>query len=74
MGTMYVGNSPKLKYSYTAGSSNSSQSYGLLNPNGVYNGADGAIAYALAVAINAATTNSFVSASITATSTLQGGE
>lgn len=72
MGTMYVGNSPKLKYSFTYGDKSSSQSYGLLNPNGVYNGADGTTAYNLAVAINSATKNNFVSAAITATSPLQG--
>lgn len=72
MGTMYVGNAPKLKYTYEYGAKNSSQSYGLLNPAGVYNGADGVTAYNLAVAINAATNNNFVSAAITATSPLQG--
>lgn len=72
MGTMYVGNNPRLKYSYIYGSTNGSQSYALLNTNGVYSGADGVKAYNLAVAINSATNNNFVSASITATAALSG--
>lgn len=70
MGTMYVGNNPKLKYSYYYSGKDASQTYALLNTNGVYNGADQSKAYNLAVTINSATRNDFVGAAITATAAL----
>lgn len=73
MGIMNVGTSPKLRYRYlVGGTANSSVTYSCLSSRGDYTGADGVTAYNLAVAINAATTNTFAGADISAVTPLQG--